>query len=321
MLSLSCVLSPVDRHRPVADGSVAAKDISLAVTTMPVQDLFDHQLKTHEFDVSETPIATYLRMRASGDERMMGIPVFPSRFFRHSCLFVNADAGISGPADLAGRRLGVAVFDMAAAVWMRGIFHDDYGLDPRSVTYVTGGMDEPRSGDAHPQVYPEGIKIVQLGSSTCLSDALANGEIDALVTARAPRTFFSHPKKVKRLFADCRAVERDYFTRTGIFPMMHCLTVRKSVYDANPWVAQSLFAAFEAAKERARAAIVDTSALSTMLPWLAHELEETEAFFKGDPWVNGLDANRHALGTIQRYMIHEGLLSGPVNLDAIFDGG
>ncbi|MEZ5235780.1 MAG: hypothetical protein R2749_24240 [Acidimicrobiales bacterium] len=321
---LTMAVSDVDRHRALLDGRVtidAPDGVRIEVVALPVQEMFDRLLGGHEFDISEMPIASYARMVAAGDPPYLAVPIFPSRYFRHSCVFVHKGAGLRGPADLAGRRIGVAVWDMAAAVWLRGIFRDDDGLDPRAPIYVTGGQDAPRAGEAHPQVYPDGYTLEHIGPDACLSDLLADGGIDALYTARAPRTYFSHPDRVGRLFADPMAVERDYFARTGNFPIMHTLALRSSVVAEHPALAAAVADAFERSLQLALANLHESAALPVSLPWLVHHAEQTDAQFGRDLWRNGIDANRAGLALLLGYLADEGLLARPLTVDELFPLG
>jgi 4,5-dihydroxyphthalate decarboxylase len=318
VLTLSLALSECDRHAAFHDGSQQVEGVALRVVKLPVQEIFNRQMSSFEFDCSEAPIGTYIRLAQRTDNPLVAIPVFPSRFFRHSCVFVNAAAGIARPQDLRGKRVGVPVFDMAAALWIRGIFQDDYDLDPRSVIYFTGGLDEPRAHDLHPQVYPTGFDVRPIGGDRTLSGMLAQGDIDALVTAKAPDSFFAAPDRVRRLFADYRAVELDYFKRTSIFPMMHTVAIRRGVYEANRWLAVSLYKAFEAAHQRALRALFDTTALTTALPWLTAEAEATTAAMGANFWQNGVEPNRACLEKVVLYAAREGLIAKPVDIEGLF---
>jgi len=240
VIPLSIGLSDADRTRAVAEGRVRIAGVEAAPTVMPLQPLFNTQLTTHRFDCCEFPIATWLRQFNRGAPDYVGIPVFPSRHFRLSCVFVNRAKGIVRPAELAGRRIGTMVWDMAAAVWLRGILEEHYGLPARSPIYVNAGLNEPRLGEDHPQEYPDGYAIEHAGPERTLSAMLAEGEIDALYTARAPDSFFTHPDRVGRLFADPMAEELAYFRRSGIHPPMHLIAVKRAIAEAHPWLPRAV---------------------------------------------------------------------------------
>ena len=203
-----------------------------------------------------------LRVAAFGRPPFIAIPVFPSRYFRHSCIFVSAKSGIRQPADLKGKRIGVPEYQMTAPVWIRGILSDDYGVKVTDVQHLSGGEEEPGRDEKLKINLPPSIRLQPIPADKTLSRMLADGELDALVTARAPSTFHKEPDKVKRLFPNYVEVEKEYYRRTKLFPIMHTIVIRRDVYDANPWVAQSLYKAFSAAKARAYELYNQTAALA-----------------------------------------------------------
>ncbi|WP_176086067.1 ABC transporter substrate-binding protein [Martelella sp. HB161492] len=308
-------LSDSDRTRPLANGEAPIEGIDTEISMMGVQALFNRQLSTHDFDVCEFPLATYLRTLETAERPYLAIPIFPSRHFRFSSIYVKSGRGFEKPADLAGKRIGIPVFDMAAAVWLRGIFHDAYGLDRTSPTYVIGGFETPRTGDEHPQFYP-GKFTFEDRRDMGLAQLLAKGEIDALYTARAPSTWPS--AEVDRLFADPKAAEIAYFNKTGIFPAMHVLAIKRPIAEAHPHVVPALFDAFSRAQQIARARLFEAAALSTMLPWQMEALLETEAVMGKDYWPAGLAGNRVMLETIIRYMLEDGLISTAFAVEDLF---
>ena len=314
---LSIGLSDSDRTRPIASGAVPIAGVAPHVTFMDVQALFNQQLAEHTFDCCEFPIGTYVRTLEQPDRPYVAIPIFPSRHFRLSSVFVNAQAGIRTPADLAGRRVGVPVFDMAAAVWLRGIFHDHYGLDRRAPIYVSGGLNEPRSGDEHPQYYPDRFTH-EKRTDRSLADLLAGGEIDALYTARAPHTWPA--SGVARLFDDPVAAERAYFERTGIFPPMHVIAIKRPIAEAHPHLPLALLRAFAQAQAIARERLFDSAALSTMLPWQLEGLLLAERTLGRDYWPTGFGANRAMLTVVIRYLYEDGLISRVFEPEDLFSG-
>jgi len=318
MPRISIGLSDSDRTRPLASGEVPIAGFDAEITLMGVQALFNRQLGEHVFDVCEFPLATYLRTLERPDRPYLAIPVFPSRHFRFSSVFVNKAAGIAAPADLAGRRIGLMVFDMAAAVWLRGIFEEHHGLDRTAPIYVTGGLEAPRAGDEHPQHYPAKFRI-EHRTDRSLADLLATGEIDALYTARAPSTWPS--ATVGRLFEDPKPVELAYYAKTGIFPPMHVLAVKRKVAEANPGLVRALYDAFVAAAAVARAKLFDQAALSTSLPWQLEALLETERLLGRDYWPAGLAKNRAMLEVICRYVREDGLVDTAFSPEDLFEGG
>jgi 4,5-dihydroxyphthalate decarboxylase len=305
-LRLTIGVSDSDRTRPIASGEAPIAGVDAKVTLMGVQALFNKQLTEHTFDCCEFPIASYLRSMEQIDRRYVAVPIFPSRHFRLSCVFVNTTKGIRKPADLAGKRIGVPVFDMAAAVWLRGIFQDHYGLPRTAPIYVAGGLEAARSGDEHPQFYPAHFKH-EHRTDKGLATLLAEGGIDALYTARAPSTWPS--PSVSRLFDKPIEAELDYFTKTGIFPPMHLIAVKRTIAEANPGLLRAIFDAFAQAQKIARERLFDSAALGTMLPWQLESLLFTEQRLAEDYWPVGLTKNRGMLEVINRYMVEDGLIT------------
>lgn len=316
-MKLSLGLSGTARTRPLVDGRVAIDRVDADITVMGVQALFNRQLADHPFDACEFPIATYLRSLEAPDRPYLAVPIFPSRHFRLSSIYTCVASEIAEPADLAGRRIGLPVFDMAAAVWVRGILHDLHGLDRHAPTYVTAGPEGPREGDEHPQYLPPEFTI-ERRTDAGLAQLLADGEIDALYTARAPSTWPSD--RVGRLFKQPREVELAYHRATGIFPAMHVLAVKRPIAEANPWLPAALHRAFADAQVVARADTVDAAALDTILPWQLEELLETEDLLGADYWAQGLDANRRMLEQIIAYSRADGLIATDLTPEDLFAG-
>lgn len=305
-LALKIGVSDSDRTRPIAGGEVTIEGVDAEVTLMGVQALFNRQLTEHTFDCCEFPVTSYLRSLERPERRYVAVPVFPSRHFRFSCVFVNASKGIRSIADLAGKRIGMPVFDMAAAVWLRGIFQDFYGLPRTAPIYVSGGLEQARTGDEHPQFYPDKFMHEERNDNS-LAVLLAEGEIDALYTARAPSTWPS--ASVSRLFENPMKAELDYFAKSGIFPPMHLVAIKRSIVEANPGLAMAVFRAFAESQRIARERLFDSAALGTMLPWQLESLLMTEARLGSDYWPVGIAKNRAMLEVISRYMFEDGLTS------------
>jgi 4,5-dihydroxyphthalate decarboxylase len=314
-LRLKIGVSDSDRTRPIASGEAPIPGVDAEVTLMGVQALFNKQLTEHTFDCCEFPIASYLRSMEHPDRRYVAIPVFPSRHFRLSCVFVNTTKGIKTPSDLAGKRIGVPVFDMAAAVWLRGIFQDYFELSRTAPIYVAGGLEAPRTGDEHPQFYPDRFKH-EHRTDKGLATLLAEGEIDALYTARAPSTW--PLPSVGRLFDAPIEAELDYFTKTGIFPPMHLIAVKRTIAESNPGLLRALFDAFEQAQRIARDRLFDSAALGTMLPWQLESLVFAERRLGYDYWPVGLAKNRDMLKVIIRYMVEDGLITTEFSPEQMF---
>jgi 4,5-dihydroxyphthalate decarboxylase len=314
-ISLTLACGAYDRTLPLALGDVRPAGIDLTYLRMPVEEIFWRMNRHLEFDASELSMSSYLLRRSRGDDRLLAIPVFTSRMFRHSCVFINASAGIRRPEDLRGKRVGLPEYQLTAAVWQRGFLQDDYGVTPTEVRWLQGGLEQPGRVEKLAIDIP-GLDITPIGATDTLSDLLARGDIDALIGPRTPSTFDG--QRVVRLFPDYQAVEADYFRRTRIFPIMHAIVIRKDVLDRYPWVARSLFDAFSEAKDRTLRSFDDTSALRASLPWLTAAVEQARALLGHDFWPYGLEDNRLALEALVRYSHEQGLAAHPLPVDQLF---
>lgn len=318
MLRLSLGCWDYDRTRALMDGSVAPEGIDLTYLNMPVEETFFRMLRHREFDVSEMSLSSYVVSCFSDERPFVAIPVFPSRFFRHSSIYVNADAGIDEPKDLVGRKVGCPEYQMTAPVWIRGILSDEYGVRVEDVSYFTGGEESPNRSEKIPLSLPESIRVKRIGPDQTLAAMLRDGKIDALYTARKPSTYDGPRGRVQRLFEDFVEIERAYFRRTGIFPIMHTLVIRREVYEQNRWVAHSLFKAFSAAQQKAYRDLRETAALKTMLPWLAAHVEDVRREMGDDYWSYGFQPNRKVLETFLRYSFEQGLSKRLLQPEEIF---
>ena len=296
-----------DRMRALADGSVRPDGIDLVYLAQPVEETFFRMLRFREFDACEMSLSSYAASLGRDDPAFIAIPAFPSRFFRHSCIFVSAKSGIREPEELKGRRIGVPEYQMTAPVWIRGILSDEHGVKVTDGEHFSGGEEEPGRDEKIKLSLPGEIRLRPIGPGQTLSRMLADGEIDALVTARAPSTFYKEPDKVKRLFPDYVEREKDYYRRTKIFPIMHTVVLRRDVYEKNPWVAQSLYKACLASKAKAYELYNQTAAMPSMLPWTVAHVEEARREMGEDWWSYGLASNRHVLDTFLRYHHEQGL--------------
>ena len=295
-----------DRTRGLMDGNIQPDGIDLNYLNMEVEETFFRMLRNREFDVAEMSLSSY-SVSLFRDSPFIAIPIFPSRFFRHSCIYVNADSGIKTPKDLIGKKIGNPEYQMTAPVWIRGVLSDEYGVPVDSVTYYTGGEEEPNRDEKLKLDLPSNMKVQSIGPTQTLAQMLATGEIDALYTARMPSTFRTQPDKVKRLFENFVPVEQEYFTRTGIFPIMHTVVIRREIYEKNRWVAQSLYKAFAEAQQETYKDLYETAALKTMLPFLTAHVEETRRVMGDDFWPYGFQKNEKTLETFLRYHFEQGL--------------
>ena len=292
--------------------------IDLVYNSLYVEETFFRMLRNREFDVAEMSLSSYCVSLMRDPAPFVAIPVFPSRFFRHSCIFVSAKSGIREPGDLAGRKVGVPEYQMTAPVWIRGILQDEYGVDPASCEYLTGGEEEPGRDEKLSLDLPSKFRVTPIGPQQTLSGMIAAGEIDAMHTARAPSTFRAQPDRVRRLFKDFVEVEKAYYRKTRIFPIMHTVVIRRDLYERNRWIAQSLFKAFAQAQRRAYEYLNTSMALTTMLPWQSAHVEEARALLGEDWWPYGLEPNRVVLDTFLRYHHEQGLSKRRLKAEELF---
>ncbi|MFZ5850468.1 MAG: ABC transporter substrate-binding protein [Actinomycetota bacterium] len=317
-LTLSLACGDYDRTRALEEGRVRPDGIDLVYLRLPVEETFFRMMRYQEFDVAELSLSSYVISLQRDPPPFVALPVFTSRSFRHGSWYVNAGAGIGRPEDLQGKVVGTPEFQLTAGVWARGILAEQHGVAVDSVTYRTGGQEEPGRVEKVPLHLPPSIVVAAVPPGRTLSGMLVEGEIDALCTPRIPGPFAAGDARVRRLFADVVGAERAYFAATGIFPIMHVVVVRRDVYHRHPWVAQSLYQAFLRAKEEARVRLYDSSVLPVMLPWLVHQVEEAEQVLGRDFWSYGLEGNRETLATFLRYHYEQGLSARLRSPDELF---
>ena len=304
-LSLAC--SNYDRTRALLEERVPIDGVELTYLNLSVEETFFRMLRHREFDVAEMSLSSYTLSLFRDNPPFIAIPIFPSRFFRHSCIYVHAGSGICEPKDLIGKRIGNPEYQMTAPVWIRGILSDEFGVPVSGATYLSGGEEEPGRPEKLALSLPPTFRVEAIPATKTLSQMIASGEIDALYTARAPSTFTNGSGPVRRLFANYAEVEHAYYQKTRIFPIMHTVVIRRDVYEKHPCVAQSLSKAFLAAQREVYEDLHDSAALKLMLPWLLWHTEETEKVMGRDFWPYGLEQNEHTLSTFLRYSYEQGL--------------
>lgn len=307
LLRLTFACGDYDRTRAIAEESVRPDGIEITYLRLPVEETFFRMMRHREFEVAELSLSSYVLSLDSEDPPFIALPVFPSRMFRHSSLYYNTGAGVAAPEDLRGKVIGTPEYQLTACVWMRGILGDRHGVPYDSVTYRTGGQETAGRVEKANVDLGGTVDISAIPAGRTLSEMLVTGEIDALCTPRVPSPFTAGDPRVRRVFPDVVAAEKEYYAATGIFPIMHVVVVRRDVYERHPWVAQSLSKALLAAKDQAYDRIYDTSALRFMLPWLIPQLEEARTLLGEDYWSYGLEPNRENLATFLRYHHEQGL--------------
>jgi len=313
-LELSAGLAFSDRMEALLDARVTVQGCRLSITCRPPQTLFRAVLKEARYDLSEFSLGSHVAAVGAGRDDYAGLPIFLSRAFRHANIYVRRDAGIARAQDLAGRRIGVADFHQTAAVWVRGLLADEYGVERSAVHWVTGGLAAPVLEDRAPLTLPPGVTVER--TSRTLNDLLEAGEIDAVISPIAPAAFSTGG--AVRLWADYREREGAWFARTGLFPIMHLLVVRRRLLDSHPWLAGALMAAFEQARAIAAADLSRRDYPKVASPWLLADREATLQTLGHDPWTYGLTPNRGELETLLRYAEADGLTPTRLKPEALF---
>jgi 4,5-dihydroxyphthalate decarboxylase len=311
-LALTLALCDYDRTLALKTGAVAPQGVDLNVLTLTPEEMFYRMGRFREFDVSELSLSTYTIRRARG-EPLVAIPVFPSQSFRHSAVFVRDGAGIREPRDLRGKRMGVPKYHMTAAVWIRGILEDDYGVAPKDMRWFEGG-EGAKVKEVDVTLPPE-IELHHVPGDRTLGEMLAAGELDAYMGARRPA---SYGRGVSRLFPDYRRVERAWYERTRIFPIMHTVVLKQELVTRHPWLPRSLYTAFVEAKRHAYDRLGFTAALLTSLPWQMAEAEETEALMGDDPFAYGIARTRHNVETLVAHSHRQGLAPRRLGVEEMF---
>jgi 4,5-dihydroxyphthalate decarboxylase len=319
-LKLTFACGTYDRMVPLRTGDVKPEGIDLNFLAIEqARDIFDRMGWNAEFDLSEFSSTEYISRFARGDRTFVALPVFPSRVFRHSFIFVNRRR-VPAPKDLEGKRVGLVLYTQTASLWIRGMLQSEYGVDHRKITWVQGAMRTAGvHGNPNPPKLLRPATVVINTSAFSLEQMLDAGELDAVVGTRVPACY-GRNKDIVRLFPDFRAVERDYYQRTRIHPIMHLVAMKRSIHEAHPWAAASLFKAFMASKQKALEWLRMEVAPRNMLPWLQADIEEMEAVFGRDPWPYGLAANRPTLEALVRHMVEQDYLKAPVRLEDLFVG-
>jgi 4,5-dihydroxyphthalate decarboxylase len=307
-LKLTLACGRYDRTQPLIDGRVEPEGVDLTFIPLRPGETFWRMLNHGEFDVSEMSLSSYTILRSEGDTRFIAIPVFPSRVFRHSAVYLRADSKIETPQDLKGKRIGVADYQMTAAVWVRGFLKSEYDVAPEDVTWVIGRPVRTIKP-------PSGIRIEAMPAETTLEAMLERGEIDALASVMIPKALGS---TMRRLFREPRQVERAYYEKTGIFPIMHTFVLKTSLYEKNPWLAVSFYRAFSRARDIAYRTMYDTDALTVSLPWVIDEVEETRKIFGPQIWDYSIEGSRPTLEALVSHLDEQRLTRRRMNVEELF---
>ena len=316
-LNLSVAIGDYDRTRPLVDGSARIDGVEPVFMMLDPEEIFFRAFRHAEFDICELSLSSFTVKTARGDNPYVGVPAFLSRAFRHTAIYVRTDR-IREPADLKGRKIGVPEYQLTACVWARAMLEDDFGVKPSDVVWIRGGIEEPGRPEKIAITLPADVRLESAPEGTALSGLLEAGAIDALIAPRAPSCSEPGRAPVGWLFADPTRAATEYFRRTGIFPIMHLLGVRRELADRHPWLPAAALKAFEHAKKIAVTRLADTSATKVTLPFVEEQLKAARELMGRDFWSYGVRANRTVLETFLRHHHRQGLSSRRVAVDELF---
>lgn len=317
-LRLSLAMGDYDRTRPITDGRVAIDGVDPTVMLLSPEEMFFRAMRHQAFDATELSLSSYCVSVARGEPHYVAVPVFLSRAFRHTSVYVRADRGIDEPADLKGRRIGIAEYQLSANVWIRGILEDDFGVRPADIHWVRGGMETPGRPEKIALDLPPDVRIEPAPEDKTLNGMLAEGDIDGFVGPRAPRCFAERHPQVRRLFPDTVGAAEDYYRRRRIFPIMHVLALRRRLADEHPWLPGALLKGFTRAKAVAEEALYDTSAPKVTMPFVEDGLGRAQQLMGPEVWSYGLAPNRGVLDTFLGYHHAQGLSPRRLEVDELF---
>lgn len=307
-----------DRVRPLIDGRVRIEGCDVTYIPIPVEEVFHRAYFHSEFDIAEIGFSPFLIALSRGTAPYTAVPAFLSRMFRHSAVYIRNDRGIDGPGDLRGRHIGIPEYQMSAVLWVRGFLQDEFNVGAADINWIQGGLEESGRKDKFPLNLPEGFPLEKAPAGVPLTELLARGDVDAVISARAPSCYIEGHPQVRRLFPDFRIAEKEYFQRTGLFPIMHAVGVRNDLVQRHPWLPASVYKAFVEAKRISDQDLREVAALKISLPWVTAELESTIAVMGEEFWPYGIEANRKTLEAMARYSFEQGLAVKHLKIEEMF---
>jgi 4,5-dihydroxyphthalate decarboxylase len=316
--TLSMAIWRYDRTQALYDGRVKIPGYDLDLTDAPLEEIFTRAFVDAEFDVSELSFSNFLRLSAVGKCPYVGIPIFPSRAFRHSAFYIRADAGIASPADLKGRRIGVREFSMTAALAARGALRDQFGIEPDTIEWIVGDVDERERDTIEQPALHKPIAVSVAPEGKLLSQMLLAGELDAILAYKPIVPFKKKDPRVTRLFADHQSVEQAYYRQTGMFPIMHLMALRRDLAETQPAIGRAIFDTLKRAHDLADEDLHTVQALKIGLPWIAEEVTRTTAIMGENFWPEGFGANRAVLQRMIDWSYADGLIAHPIEAETLF---
>jgi 4,5-dihydroxyphthalate decarboxylase len=305
-LKLSVAIGNYDRVRPLFDGAVQIDGVEPIFMMLPPEEIFFRAFRTEDFDICELSMSSFTVKTAQGTCPYIGVPAFVSRMFRHNSIYVRTDR-IKKPEDLMGKRVGLPEYQLTACVWARAILEDDYGVKPSDITWVRGGIDDPARPEKITIKLPGDVRLIDAPEGKTISQLLEAGDIDGFLAPRVPRLAAKNNPNIGWLFSDPIAAGRDYYKRTGIFPIMHVTGIRRTLVERHPWLPAAVFKAFEQAKAKCLEELEDTATSKCTLPFVDEQLKAARELMGYDFWSYGLAANRKVLETFLRQHHKEGL--------------
>lgn len=317
-LQVSLAVGDYDRTRAIFDRRVRIEGCDVVAVKLEPEEAFHRAFKFQDFDITEISLHSYLMTLARGHSPYVAVPAFVSRLFRHSGIYVRTDRGIARPEDLKGKTIGLPEYQITANVWIRGILEDEYGVKPSDITWRRGGLEQPGRDERTPIALPPDIDIADVPPDRTLSEMLLCGDLDGLIGARAPSCYLKGAPNIERLFPDYQKVEEAYYEKTRIFPIMHCVGIRRSLLEQHPWLATSIYKAFLAAKDYCMEELGQIGHLATSLPWSVAENDRLKKLMGEDYWSYGVATNRHVLETLMRYSYQQGLSARKLDVDEMF---
>lgn len=317
-LKFTFACTAYDRMFALIDGTVVPEGMDFNFIALEPEEIFWRQIKYQEWDASEMSLSSYIMARSRGDDSFIAIPAFPSRCFRHSSIYINTQKGISKPEDLKGKIVGVPEYQITAALWIRGLLQHDYGVHPWDILWRSGGEETPGREEKIWLQLPSEFDYRPIPKDSTLSQMLETGEIDALVSARPPSCFSNKSPNVSRLFVEYPDIEREYYLKTQIFPIMHTVVIKRSIYEKYPWVAQALYKALLTSKNIMLKKLQVWVALYASLPWLVSEVERAKEIIGEDWWPYGINKNRLTLEKACQYSFEQGLSAKMSTIEDLF---
>lgn len=317
-LKVSLACTQTDRSAPILDGRIPISGCKIIPLPGETQDIFRRALDDKAFDIAEMSMSSYIVTRSRGYEDYIAVPVYLSRSFRHSSIYIRADRGIGRPEDLAGKRIGLEQYQQTVALWVRGLLGDHHGVKTQDVKWRSGGLEKPGGGERLALTLPPGIDLEAIPKNQTLNGMLAGGDLDAVIATRPPSCFGSGKAPVARLFPNYMQAEIEYFKAGRTFPIMHVLIVRRRLADEHPWLPVEIFRAFCKAKAMALKDLTMMNISRISMAWIVEQAAQTREILGDNMWAYGLSESRHELEAMLRYAHNDGLIDAPLKPEDLF---